>query len=131
MIDRAINIITLLIFLLALIVIGVNTYGAWIYIEPWEQGWSANENVEYKVESERLTQAIKVALDKKEYSDSYRLREILENNYTETGVIKTRINAKETVETVQYVLLVFTLLIIPLCFNYIRHGKFKIWNKNA
>ena len=75
MIDRAVNLLTLLIVFLALIVLASTLHDAWVKSEPWEQKWSEIKGKEQKYESDKLITAIKNARDMHEYYDAYKLEE--------------------------------------------------------
>lgn len=131
MIDRAVNLLTLFIVFLALIVLASNLHDAWVKSEPWEQKWSEIKGKEQKYESDKLITAIKNARDQHEYSDAYKLEEALESMYRPSGEVLKRFNALEIQSTTEYVSLALLLLIVPISINYVRHGKFKLWNKSA
>lgn len=128
MIDRTINLLSIFIFLVALIVLAVNVNDSWTKTEPWEQKWIAIKNVEQKYDSDKLIIAIKKAHEQNEYSDVYTLEETLESMYKPSGEILTRFNAYEIQQIVEYVLLTLLFLVVPVSINYVRHGKFKLWN---
>jgi len=131
LIDRAVNLLTLFIVFLALIVLASNLHDAWEKSEPWEQNWIAIKEKEQKYESDKLITAIKNARDQREYSDAYILEEALESMYRPSGEVLKRFNAREIQDTMEYVFLALVLLIAPISINYVRHGKFKLWNKSA
>ena len=95
------------------------------------QAWSAIDNVEQKYKSEKLITAIKNAREQHEYSDAFKLEEVLESMYKPSGNVYTRFNNSEVVEIAMYVSGTLLLLLIPACLNYIRHGSFRLWNKSA
>ncbi|MBA3580980.1 MAG: hypothetical protein H0W44_00860 [Gammaproteobacteria bacterium] len=130
MIDRAINLITLLFLLLALIVLMSNTYIAWLKVESWEQSWVVIEDAEKEYTSEQLLTAIKNAQSKNEYSDAYRIEEILKSVYKPSGNVSVRVNTSELVDIAIYTISILLLLVIPISINYIRRGVFSLWNKN-
>lgn len=116
------------IFLVALIVLVVNVNDAWTKTEPWEQKWIANKNVEQEYDSEKLILAIKSANEQHEYSDAYTLEETLNNMYKPSDEVLIRLNTYEIQQIIEYVLFTLLLLIVPVSINYVRHGKFKLWN---
>lgn len=128
MIDRTINLLTIFIFLVAFIVLVVNVNDSWTKTEPWEQKWIVIKNVEQKYDSDKLITAIKNANEQSEYSDAYILEETLKSMYKPSGEVLIRFNAYEMQQIIGYVLLTLLLLVVPVSINYVRHGKFKLWN---
>ena len=116
---------------LVLIVLASNLRDAWVNSEPWEQKWVAINNEEQKYDSDKLVTAIKNARSQNEYSDAYKLEDALESMYKPSGEVLNRFNTHEVQNTAGYVFLALLLLIAPVSVNYVRHGKFKLWNKST
>lgn len=131
MIDRAINLLTMFIFLVALIVLIAKLSDSWTQTEIWEQKWVGMKNVKQEYDSNKLIAAIKNANEQDEYSDAYTLEEVLKSMYKPSGEVLIRFNTYEIKEIIQYVLFTLLLLVVPISINYVRHGKFKLWNESA
>jgi len=131
MIDRSLNILTLIILLLVVLVVLSNLHFAWEQSELWEQEWLPKNNVEQTHTPEELIAALRNARAQREIADSLKLEDSLKAMYWSSGKVNKRFNPSEIQDIAAYSLLSLLLLIIPLSVNYIRHGKFKLWNKGA
>ena len=128
MIDRMVNLITLLVLFLTFVVLLASARDAWNKTEPWEQSWVAIEGAEQPYSSDRLVNAIRNAKSQNAYADASRLTEILKEMYEPTGEVSTRFNRSEIKEIALFVLGTLLLLFVPASINYVRKGRFKIWN---
>jgi hypothetical protein len=131
MIDRTVNLLNLFIMLVVMITLATNIQDAWNKSEPWEQNWVAIQGKEQTHSAARLIAAIKNARDQHEYSDVYKLEDVLESMYKPSGNVHKRFSTHEIRRAAEYVFLALLLLVIPIGINYVRHGKFKLWNKSA
>ncbi len=131
MINRAVNLLTLFVVSLMVVVFAFNMRDAWEHSEPWEQKWVAKKGKEQKYKSDELTTDIRNAREQHEYSDSYKLEQALESMYQPSGEVLKRFNGYEIQKTLEDVCLTLLLLVAPVAINYVRHGKFKLWNKSA
>lgn len=129
MLDRLTNLLVLLVAALALAAFGVSWAEAWNSTNPWEEEWRPIVGKPALHAATDITNAIKNATGSNSYADANSLRQYLEANYERTGSISVRISAEETMKIFAWIGATLLLLFIPVAINYVRHGRFRIWNR--
>ena len=114
---------------MTLVVLSTTVVDAWEKSKPWEKTWIAIEGKKHQFELEDLVIAIKNANNQGEYTDAQKLEAALVSTYKPTGEITNRFNKHEIKNTAECTFVTLMLLIFPACINYIRHGRFTLWNK--
>ena len=141
MLDRAINLLSIFCFVLVLAVTYSNTYRAWMHVNSWEKEWVKKPNVfdQFDNEAQKTKttydlEKVISALGKANQANDYKavavIEELLEANFSATGKVHVRIAHDELIDILVYLLVSCLSFSVPLCLNYIRHGKFRIWNKH-
>ena len=131
MLDRATNLTVVFLVALALVVLAVNVSDSWRSTRPWDQGWALRADNTPKYDAERLLKAMRGASEAGDYSAVSTLQEALEADYKPSGEVYVRLTRSEILEALAYFGLVLLLLIVPLSLNYVRHGKFWLWNRGT
>ena len=142
MIDRFINLLTILSAMIIVTTLAISSYDAWQSTDSWEKKWvSKPENVFDKFDEkplgsvkhspEQIINAIDKARIAGDYSASRELESYLLNNFEDTGEVSIRFSPSEK----EFVLIAFLIslltLTIPLSINYIKNSKFRLWNKTT
>lgn len=130
MVDRFVNLITLLIFLVLLGTLTTTSYDAWKETKTWEQSWSPIDGVEPNFSADQIVLAIKNAQAQNEIYDVLTLKKTLEQSYKPTGEVLVRFSESELTNIFTNTCGALLLILLPLSINYVRHGRFRLWNKN-
>lgn len=124
----------------------INTvYDAWKFSKIWEQTWIINDNhksnpySKFDVHLKGLAlQDVDVLLSAIERadkeSDSEALRVLikhLKSNFKSTDETKVRFSDTEVIDILLNILFSVMFLVLPASANYIRHGKFRLWNRSG
>jgi hypothetical protein len=128
MIDRAINLLVLGVFLAALASLGFGLHRAWVSTDAWDKEWAAKNDEELPYSAEEVLNAMRKANSAGASKDVAKLRQYLEEHFRPTGNVSVRFTVMEIWESVLFLLIPTVLLVIPMSINYVRHGKFRIWN---
>ena len=138
MIDRTLNLIFLFCILLIIITVICGVNDALQRSEVWEQEWiertigcknTSDQFDDHKhYELDELIIAIKNLRLANDYSAAQQLENYLRKNYKAIGVT-TIISKRELNEILFYTAIVSLFLLFPICANYIRHGRFRVWNR--
>ena len=142
MIDRFINLLTMLSATIIISTLTISSYDAWQFTDSWEKKWvSKPKNVfdkfdETPIDSvknspEQIIHAIDKARIAGDYLASRELESYLLEHFEDTGEVSIRFSLSEK----KFILIAFLIslltLIIPLSINYIKNSKFRLWNKTT
>jgi hypothetical protein len=142
MFDRVINLITALSLVIIISNLTFSSFDAWNSTKFWEMNWSQKKvNVfdqfdekpsnSTKHSLEKVIKAIKGAKNANDFPAMQQLEEYLETNFEATEEVKIRYSSEEK----EYIFISFLIslltLIIPLSINYIKNGKFRLWNSST
>lgn len=128
MLDRLTNLIVIFVTVVAAVIAVNELNTAWGNTQSWEKEWVVKADAHPTYPSEKLLTAMKNATADQAYADASALQTELEKSYEPTGKILLRFSRHEIIETAKAFLFALLLLIVPLSFNYVRHGGFRLWN---
>lgn len=131
MLDRLTNLLVLFTLTAALVVLAISLHTAWSTTAPWEKEWVAKSGAQPTYSVEKVLTAIRNATASHAYEDAQKLENILEREFVPTGKILVNVSWFELSELAITVFSVLLILVIPLSLNYVRHSKFKIWNRGS
>ena len=131
MLDRLTNLLVLFILAAALIVLSNGIWNAWNTTAAWEQVWVAKPEKHSPYPAEKLLTGIQKATEFNEHEDAAKLEAYLKEFYDPSGTILVHLSWPEIREVAIASLLTLLLLIVPVSLNYVRHGKFRIWNQRT
>lgn len=131
MLDRLANLLVLFLIAASFAVTGNQLWSAWRNTEPWDEEWIAKAGTHPEYPAKRLLEAMRKATDAYEFADAKSVRDVLEACYQPSGRVTTRFTRKEIGSTLQATFGTLMLCIIPLCMNYVRHGRFRLWNRET
>ena len=133
MLDRLTNVAVILIFMASLAVLGMSVHDTWHSTQPWHKEWVAQPSASPPVPSERILLAMERAHAAQNFDDVSRLHQHLNDSYraSPSGTVLVRLTSSELRAIALYYFLALTLLFIPVLANYVRHGKFRVWNRGT
>jgi hypothetical protein len=131
MLDRLTNLFVLLAVFGTIIVFSVKLEVSWRTTAPWEEKWIAKQGAHPSHPAERLLDAMRRATVAREYEDARKLRQALDADYIRSGEVLTHFSPDEVEEALTFLAFSLLLLAAPVSFNYVRHGKFRVWNRTA
>ena len=91
--------------------------------------WVEREGSEPEYSVEQIDSAIQRAVEAGDPKAVRELSRYRHHYYTEE--VHTRINRSELIEAAGFFGLCLLLLIVPISMNYIRCGRFRLWNPSA
>lgn len=131
MIDRAINLLVICVLLIAMISLAVGLHRAWEETDAWNKEWTSTTDGELRYSPEEVLTAMRKADSVGARNDVEKLREYLNENFRPTGRISVRFTIREIWESFLFLVIPAFLLVVPVSLNYVRHGKFRVWNGNT
>ncbi len=131
MLDRLTNLLVLFTLAAALVVLAMSLHNAWSTTAPWEKEWVAKPGAQPSHTAEEVLTAIRNATAAHAYEDAQKLENILEREFEPSGKILVHLSWLELSEAAIAVFATLLILIIPLSLNYVRHGKFRLWNRGT
>lgn len=131
MIDRAINLLVVCVFLIAMVSLAVGLHRAWEETDAWDKEWTSTTDGELRHSAEDVLTAMRKADSVGASNDVEKLREYLNENFRPTGTVSVRFTAREIWESLLFLIIPAFLLVLPISLNYVRHGKFRVWNGNT
>lgn len=131
MLDRLVNVLTVVVLALALAVLWNGLYLAWYSTPPWDKEWAKKPEAQPSHAVDQILTALRNATDMREYADAKRLEEILESSYAPTGNVLVHISKSEILDILWQVAIVLSLLALPVSINYVRRARFRLWNCGA
>ncbi|MGA8261656.1 MAG: hypothetical protein WB783_15705 [Arenicellales bacterium] len=131
MIDRTINLITLLAIAFAVLLFAVSIHSAWNDTPAWQQGWVAKHGVASKYSASRITHAMQKASEAGDQAAVATLQQVLDAAYEPSGQIFVRLALSEIMRSLGNAGLALLLLLLPLSLNYVRHNKVRLWNRST
>jgi hypothetical protein len=129
MLDRLTNLLAAIIALIVTATLGANLVSDWKRTEPWDQEWAPRLNNPAPQTARELTTAMMNASGANDYKAVQVLRSHLETHFEPSGVVTTRFSKSELAETAIFVALSVLLFLLPCSLNYVRRGRFRLWNK--
>ena len=140
MIDRVINLTSLLSIVAVITFTSLEIYNAWNTTYLWDAEWELpKEKVLDQFDQvkgadrwspKEIVSALKSAKFAGDHSASNRLEKYLFKNYVKTEK-KIRFNDQEKKEIVITFLISLLSLLVPFSINYVKHGKFRLWNSST
>jgi hypothetical protein len=130
-VNRLINLIALAALAVAFSVGANALYEAWRSVAPWEHEWAVIPGKEPKHTSEQLLAGIQKANEVGAFNDANILEAALRADFLQTGKVYVRFTDSELLGAATSFSAALLLLLIPVSLNYLRHGKFRLWNRNA
>ena len=131
MLNRATNLLVLLVILGALLLLAIKLNIAWHATEPWELEWNPKSGTASNYSAHRLTQAIRQASAAHAINDVVALKKELEAHFEPSTIILTRFSSGEIFGALFSGAVTLVGLIVPVCLNYVRHGRFRLWNNET
>jgi hypothetical protein len=131
MFDRLTNLIALTTLAVAFGIGANSLYEAWRLAAPWEEEWIVIPGKEPKHTSEQLLAGIQKASELCEFKDANTLEAVLRSDFRPTGKVLVRFNNSELLSACTSFAAALFLLLLPVSINYLRHGKFRLWNRGA
>jgi hypothetical protein len=129
MIDRITNLLVLFIIAAALLIFSFKLSESWKVTAPWEQEWHPKEGMRPTLSIQEILSAMREADAIHEHDDLQVLKKALESEFIPTGVILVRLSSNEIYEALIRFVTVLGAIVFPICLNYVRHGKFRLWNR--
>jgi disulfide bond formation protein DsbB len=131
MLDRTTNLLVLLIVVLALAALGFGFRHAWGETPIWEQQWVAKAGVQPSIPADQLLTALKNATAAEAYDHVATLENALRKDFEPIGASFLHILSNNLFAMGKVAGVVFLFLVVPVSLNYVRHGKFRLWNRDA
>lgn len=131
MFSRLTNLLTLAALAVALVASAEGLYDGWNSVAPWEQEWSVIPGKEPKHASQQLIAAIRSASEVGAFNDADKLINALRSDFRPTGNVFIRLNESELFGAMKAGFFGLLLLLIPMSVNYLRHGRFRLWNRET
>jgi hypothetical protein len=119
--------VNILVVALVLALLALSTVEAWNSNDPWDEEWRPIAGKPTTGTSAEMIGAIRNATKSNVYAASM-LREDLEANYERTGNVTVRFSASELFTIGVQAGGVLMFLLVPVSIDYVRHGRFRIWN---
>ena len=128
MLDRITNLLVLLILGATAIIVATSSIKAWYTTNLWEEEWRKKADTKPVASAEELLRMLKEATKRAEQSDATDLMELLENGYERTGRVSVRFTQEELLDIAINAGLALAFLVVPISVNYVRQGRFQLWN---
>ena len=129
MIDRCINLIVILVLALGCWGFSAKLVDSWSSTPERDRVWLEPEGSEPEHSAEEILSAIHRAAAAGNFDAMRELSEYRRQNYIEE--VHTRINGSELIDIAGFIGFCLLLLLVPISLNYIRHGRFRLWNASA
>ena len=129
MIDRCINLIVIIILAVACWGFSAKLVDSWSSTPDRDRTWVEREGSEPEYSAEQMRKAMRRASADGNFEAIAQAGEYLEHHYIED--VHTRINRAEFIEIASFFGLCLLPLLLPISLNYIRRGKFSLWNPSA
>jgi len=110
---------------------GIGLYIAWTSTHPWEKEWIVRSGAQPKHPATTILKAMQNA---RAAGDDHAVSEFgdyLHQNFQSTGKVLVHFTGKEDWHILLFLVIPLSFLVLPGSLNYVRHGKFRIWNGNT
>jgi len=102
---------------------------SWSSTPDRDRIWLEREGLSPEYSLEQIRSAMSRARKDGNFEAMSELSQLREHYYIEE--VHTRINSSELIEAASFFGLCLLFLIVPISMNYIRCGRFRLWNPSA
>jgi len=131
MLDRITNVLVLLIAALVVFAVSSGTLSAWRITPLEDYAWTARVGVIPSNDVDVYFRAKALAVAGRDWEAADEIEAMLRKDYQQSETPVRRLNLQEIASIGMDVLPLLLAFAIPVTINYIRHARFRLWNRRT